>query len=406
MELRSLLLSRGPKDILARYVLALLATGLSLACRAALDPVLGTYVPYLAIFPAVVFSAWYCGLWPSVASVVVAFLGESYWFIEPRHTMTISHAAVTIGAFVYLIAAVFIIMVAESSRRSMAEAKALHQKLDDLVKERTAELEARNAELMDQTEVVRSLSSRLLTLQDEERRHIARELHDSAGQLAAVMKMNLTKMAAQSRTLPEPFGVALAESMSVLDQLIGEIRTISYLLHPPLLDALGLESALKWFVEGFGQRSKIQVKLQLSAEDIRLPAELETHLFRAVQECLTNIYRHSGSPTARLGLSIENDRVRLEVADNGKGIPPEKLKALESKGQLGVGIAGMRERVRQFGGTLDIKSDATGTVVVISVPITAHQRHRSRESESPALRGLKTDAASTRAASVGTNPIA
>jgi len=158
MELRSLLLSRGPKDILARYVLALLATGLSLACRAALDPVLGTYVPYLTIFPAVVFSAWYCGLWPSVASVVVAFLGESYWFIEPRHTMTISHAAVTIGAFVYLIAAVFIIMVAESSRRSMAEAKALHQKLDDLVKERTAELEARNAELMDQTEVVRSLS--------------------------------------------------------------------------------------------------------------------------------------------------------------------------------------------------------------------------------------------------------
>ena len=406
MELRSLLLSRGPKDILARYVLALLATGLSLACRAALDPVLGTYVPYLTIFPAVVFSAWYCGLWPSVASVVVAFLGESYWFIEPRHTMTISHAAVTIGAFVYLIAAVFIIMVAESSRRSMAEAKTLHQKLDDLVKERTAELEARNAELIDQTEVVRSLSSRLLTLQDEERRHIARELHDSAGQLAVVMKMNLTKLAAQSRTLPEPFAVALAESTSVLDQLIGEIRTISYLLHPPLLDALGLESALKWFVEGFGQRSKIQVKLQLSAEDIRLPAELETHLFRAVQECLTNIYRHSGSPTARLGLSIENDRVRLEVADNGKGIPPEKLKALESKGQLGVGIAGMRERVRQFGGTLDIKSDSTGTVVVISVPITAHQRHRSRESESSALRGLKTDAASTRAASVGTNPIA
>lgn len=406
MELRYLLFSRGPKDIQVRYALALLATGLSLACRAALDPILGTYVPYLTIFPAVVFSAWYCGLWPSVASVILAFLGESYWFIEPRHTMTISHAAVAIGAFVYLIAAVFIIIVAESSRRSMAEAKALHQELDTLVKERTAELEARNAELIEQTDVVRSLSSRLITLQDEERRHIARELHDSAGQLAAVMKMNLTRLAAQSRTLPEPFALSLAESMSVLDQLIGEIRTISYLLHPPLLDSLGLESALKWFVEGFAQRSKIQVKLELSAEDVRLPSELETHLFRAVQECLTNIYRHSGSPTARLRLAIENDRVRLEAADDGKGIPPEKLKTLESKGQVGVGIAGMRERVRQFGGTLDIKSDAKGTLVAISVPVTAQQLRRSPESESPALHRPKTGGSSTQAASAGTNPIA
>lgn len=281
----------------------------------------------------------------------------------------------------------------------MAEAKALHDKLETLVKQRTAELEVRNAELTEQTERVRKLSSRLLTLQDEERRRIARELHDSAGQLAAILKMNLSSLAAR----PEALARGLAESMSVLDQLMGEIRTISYLLHPPLLDALGLQSALKWFVDGFAQRSKIDVKLDLPTEARRLPPELETHLFRMVQECLTNVYRHSESSTASVRLIIGEEQARLEVADAGKGIHEEKLKALQAKGQAGVGIAGMRERVRQFGGTIEIRSDSNGTTVVISVPLPAGHAQAFQAAESDSLRLPKPSGASSRGAAAGTS---
>lgn len=373
--------SRGPKGVAARYSLAVLATGLSLACRAALDPILGSYVPYSAIFPAVIFSAWYCGLWPSVVSVIIAFLGETYWFVEPRHSLMLSYPAYLLAAFVYIVAAVFIIVMAESSRLAMTEARTLHQKLNGLVKERTSELEARNADLMEQTEKVRALSSRLLTMRDEERRHIARELHDSVGQLAVVMKMNLAKVIPESQALSEPAAKALTENVSLLDQLITEVRTLSYLLHPPLLDALGLQSALQWFVEGFAERSKIDVRLDLPTVGRRLSPDLEIHLFRIAQECLTNIYRHSGSPTALVLLVLSESHVRLEVEDAGKGIPQEKLKTLESRGQFGVGIRGMRERVRQFGGTIDIKSNSKGTTVVTIIPIASGQPDGASASE-------------------------
>jgi signal transduction histidine kinase len=369
------------QPILARYCLAIVATALSLVLRAALDPILGSYVPYLTVFPAVIFSAWYCGLWPSVLSTILAFLAETYWFIEPRGTLAISHGALVIGSFVYLMAAVFIIWFAESSRRAMTETRLMNQHLDNLVKERTSELEKRNAILVEQADSVRALSSRLLNMRDEERRHIARELHDSVGQLAAVMKMNLGRVNLDSETLPKSARDALIENRAVLDELITSIRTISYLLHPPVLDALGLQAALKWFVEGFSQRSKIEVTLKLPSDDRRLAPEIELHLFRMAQECLTNVYRHSESATAVVRLALGDNSVQLEIADNGRGIPPEKLRALESNTQLGVGIGGMRERVRQFGGTIEITSDTRGTVVRVSVPV----RNASNQnvSESP-----------------------
>jgi signal transduction histidine kinase len=353
-----------------------LATALSLAVRTVLDPILGNYGLYLAIFPAVIFSAWYCGLWPSVVSTALAFIGETYWFVEPRRSMSISDTAFVISAFVYLLAALCLIWFAESSRRAMTEARMTNQRLDDLVKERasalnerTSQLEKRNADLVEQADTVRALSSRLLNMRDEERRHIARELHDSVGQLAAVMKMNLGRVDLDSETLPQSARDAMTQNKSILDELIASVRTMSYLLHPPVLDALGLQAALKWFIEGFSQRSKIGVALELPSGDCRLPPEIELHLFRMAQECLTNVYRHSGSSSAVVRLILRDDSVQLEIADKGKGIPQEKQKAIESNTQLGVGIGGMRERVRQFGGTVDITSDARGTVVRVSIPL-------------------------------------
>jgi signal transduction histidine kinase len=142
-----------------------------------------------------------------------------------------------------------------------------------------------------------------------------------------------------------------------------EVRTVSYLLHPPLLDEAGLACALRWYVEGFSERSKIQVDLDIPEDFGRLPQELETAIFRTAQECLTNIHRHSGSPMAKIQLTRSEGKIRLKVKDNGVGIPAEKLDGVTAPGTLGVGLRGMRERLRQLGGSLDIHSDDKGTTV-------------------------------------------
>jgi len=366
-----------PKSPTERYALAVGATAVALACRVAFDSIIGDYAPFLIIFPAVIFSAWYCGLGPSIAAVVIAVLGEVHLLLKPQQSLAVSRSAEFAGAAIYLATAAFIISMAEKNRRSMAEAQAVHEELEGAVKQRTSELEEKNATLEQQSEMVRELSGRLLQTRDEERRHIARELHDSVGQLAAAIKINAQEVERESCAL-SPRGVrALLENVTLTDQLAREVRTISYLLHPPLLDELGLPSALKWFVEGFVQRSKIQVQLVLHPEFGRLPQDLEVHLFRIVQECLTNVHRHSGSLTACIRLSLVDGQVRLEVEDAGKGIPAGKLKALEFKGKLGVGISGMRERARQFGGKITITSDATRTVVVAAIPVDKGESAKS-----------------------------
>jgi signal transduction histidine kinase len=148
-----------------------------------------------------------------------------------------------------------------------------------------------------------------------------------------------------------------------------EIRTISHLLHPPLLDEAGLSSALRWYIDGFARRSNIQVDLQLPDDFGRLSRELETAVFRIVQECLTNIHRHSESPVAKIRLVRSAKDVRVEVEDSGKGIPPEKQYVIASVGTPGVGIRGMRERLRQLGGNLEINSNGKGTVIVARLPL-------------------------------------
>src|ERR1700722_6789860 len=222
-------------------------------------------------------------------------------------------------------------------------------------------------------ESLRLLSGRLLQMQDDERRRIARELHDSAGQMLAALNMKL--MPLQSVIAPAGPGPAreLQESIDIVSELSKELRTISHLLHPPLLDEVGLASALRLYLEGFTDRSGIQVDLDLPTDFGRLPRELETAVFRVVQECLTNIHRHSGSSTAKVSVVRSEAKVQIEVEDQGKGIPADKRHQLELGGKAGVGLRGMRERVRQLGGNLEIRPAATngGTLVRAQLPVDA-----------------------------------
>ena len=219
-------------------------------------------------------------------------------------------------------------------------------------------------------ESLRALSGRLLQMQDEERRRIARELHDSAGQTLAALSMNLTPLESENGRVGPSAAEAIKESLNLIAGLSRELRTISHLLHPPLLDEVGLSSGLRLYLEGFTERRRIKVNLEIPEDFGRLPRDLETAIFRIAQECLTNIHRHSGSPVAKIRITRQGTQVLVEVADRGKGIPPEKQKAMDTGAKLGVGIQGMGERVRQLGGSLDITSGAQGTVIVARLPVT------------------------------------
>jgi PAS domain S-box-containing protein len=219
-------------------------------------------------------------------------------------------------------------------------------------------------------EALRNLSARLLQLQDEERRRIARELHDSTGQSLAALVIHLSAVSAKIAEVDPAAADLLREAILLSQKASDETRTLSYLLYPPTLDYAGLRSALEWYIEGFTQRSKVKVDLRVSLGPNRLPEIVERTLFRIVQESLTNIFRHSGSDTAHVQIEVRSGAVRLEVADNGKGIPEEIMTTLNSSGgQLGVGIRGMRERVRQLGGWLQIRSRPNGTTIVVSLSV-------------------------------------
>jgi PAS domain S-box-containing protein len=250
-------------------------------------------------------------------------------------------------------------------KRAEEDFRKLAETLDAEVRARTQELEYRNLQVVEQSEQLRDLSMRLLQAQDEERRRIARELHDSAGQLLAALAMNLSRVAQQD-------GLAHAkeaqDSEHLVRQLTQEIRTMSYLLHPPLLDETGLAQAVSWYIQGLSQRSGLEISFDISDNFGRLPREMELVMFRLVQECLTNIHRHSGSKSARIRMLREEETISLEVQDEGQGISSQKLSQLRSHGS-GVGIRGMRERVRQFDGHMDIQSSEAGTKICFTFPL-------------------------------------
>ena len=214
------------------------------------------------------------------------------------------------------------------------------------------------------------LSARLLQVQDEERRRIARELHDGVGQLLAAMRMSASRVIREISNLSPDAAQAAEENFSLIDQVSKDIRTMSYLLHPPLLDELGLSSVLRWYIDGFAERSKIAASIELPADFPRLPREHELCLFRIAQECLTNIHRHSGSSTALVRLWYTPSEIKMEVSDAGRGFNQEIQSKIASGESAGVGLRGMQERVKQIGGTLGISSNGKGASVLVVLPLS------------------------------------
>lgn len=256
--------------------------------------------------------------------------------------------------------------------RKLAEEnyRKLTETLEAEVHMRTRELEERNVDVLRQTEQLRELSRRLMQTQDEERRHMARELHDSAGQTLTILGMNLAQLVQKAGRKSPELAADAEKTQELVQQLHREIRTTSYLLHPPLLDEAGLPSALSWYIQGLSERSNLGIQLHISEQFERLPRDLELAIFRIVQECLTNVHRHSSNKTASIRITREADIITVEVEDKGKGMSSERLLEIQSKGS-GVGIRGMRERLRQFGGNLNIFSDASGTRILVMVPVPA-----------------------------------
>lgn len=253
-------------------------------------------------------------------------------------------------------------------RESEEKLRMLAENLEAQVRARTRELEQRNAEVLQQSEQLRELTNRLLRSQDYERRHIARELHDSSGQLVVALGMNLANIAEAIKRNPalKHELAAVEDGQNLVQMLSKEIRTTSYLLHPPLLDESGLSGAIRWYMEGLTERSGLEIEFTIPENFGRLPTEMEVALFRIVQECLTNIHRHSGSKTATVLFSRRPDSVCLEILDEGRGM----LAGVRAQ-RAGVGITGMRERVRHLGGVMDIQSSRAGTKISVVLPVSA-----------------------------------
>jgi len=211
-------------------------------------------------------------------------------------------------------------------------------------------------------------SLRLVRAQDEERRYIAREFHDSAGQTLTVLGLSLAQLVQKAQMIAPELAQEGREIEDIVQQLHREIRTTSYLLHPPLLDEAGVKPALSWYVQGVEERSGIAIDFEIAEGFGRLPAEMELAIFRVVQECLTNIHRHAESKTAHIRVERERTSVRIEVRDKGKGISPQRLAEIRTQGS-GVGVGGIRERLRRFHGEMKIESNGSGTVVSATIPI-------------------------------------
>lgn len=519
------------KPIATRYAYAVLAGLVGLLLREMLFPWLGASNPYHGAWVAVAFSAWYCGVGPSVANMLITVIGVWYWFLPPYHSFALQDPKTQIpGVIGFLVFSGFIVALGEANRRSrirlqpevaqrlraeetlhfiadraqaglwhwelvpnrlewsplckqlfgipqneaMSYARFLaavhpddreatdlenrtyleggggpdydheyrvvwpdgsihwihargsatfengrpvrmagivldvtarrqteealrmaHEELEQKVTERTQALAASLATLETEVklrrtteQVLRELSARSLRLQDEERRRIARDLHDSTGQTLVAIKLMLDSLSRLLTNIPKaPEQVHELEALA--DQALQEIRVTSHLLHPPLLDEVGFSSAAQWYVDGFAKRSGIKTNLELAATP-SLTKDEELVFFRILQEGLTNILRHSGSPAVDIRLSSDNEYAILSIKDYGKGIPAEKLKTFREIGAgAGVGLGGMKQRVRNLGGHLRVDCDGSGTCVTATLPLakpaqSTRDRARASGQDTPA----------------------
>lgn len=236
------------------------------------------------------------------------------------------------------------------------------RKTNQELREEVARRTQAEGRLQESERSLRRLSGHLLRMQDEERRRLGRELHDSVGQYLAALKMGLDSIETDSHSQVE-------ECNSMLDQCMKEVRTISYLLYPPMLEEVGLRSAIPWYIEGFSKRSGIQVSCSIDQNVGRLSRDAELAIFRILQESLTNVHRHSESSTAQVSLGVDDGKIYLQVSDQGKGISPSALEpGSDPSNTLGVGLRGMVERMHQLGGTMELSSNDRGTTVRATLP--------------------------------------
>ena len=242
-----------------------------------------------------------------------------------------------------------------------------HSQMQSVIRQRTAELQ--------------NLSQRLLKVQDEERRKLSRDLHDSTGQTLAALKIAVSFL--QLSIKDDPSKMALVSDVADLaDQAIEELRTMAYLLHPPLLDEVGFACAAEWYIEGFAKRSGVNVSMEIATHHERMPRSMETALFRVLQESLTNVHRHSKAAHVTVCFRHQFEKVILEIRDDGCGIEGERLVRLrETSAETGVGLAGMRERMNELNGTLEMESEGRGTTIRAVVPLRAGTASLSQVAE-------------------------
>jgi signal transduction histidine kinase len=238
-----------------------------------------------------------------------------------------------------------------------------------------ARTKARERQVRDNAESYRAMSARILEMQDSERRLTARELHDSIGQFLAGLKINLNQLETQPRGDPRRL---IQQTIELTDCALQEVRTLSHLLHPPLLEELGFVSAARGYLDEYGKRSQLRVSLEVEEPCERLPREIEIALFRVLQEALTNVSRHAGAQSVKVRIACRDGLVSLMVSDDGKGIPPEVLAKFQQGAAPGIGLAGMRERLAEFGGEITLEASPAGSLVQAIIPTAGHSRQRKR----------------------------
>jgi signal transduction histidine kinase len=382
--------------VLARYSIALATSVLAILFRGVLDPLLGHVAFYATLYMAVAFVAVICGVAPAILSAMVGFLGIFYWFVDPRYSLLVVRPSEVHGIIGCFLVCLVLVTLGGTNRQKQlrlngiiaaltaegAEKQRVEEELRDTqeglerrVEERTLALSKALMRLQSEVSVreraqeqMRLLSIRLMTTQDEERRRIARELHDSAGQKLAAIKMGLAAPEFLDPRKPDCTR-QLGDISTLVDEAIQEIRTTSYLLHPPMLDEVGIAFAARWFVDGFSQRSGIEMNCDVVELCERPPRQCELVLFRILQESLTNVHRHSGATVATVKLSVDADHILLAISDNGHGMSQERVDRFTKTASVGVGIAGMRARVHELGGSMEIVSNHNGTTVAARVPV-------------------------------------
>jgi len=396
-----------PENASRRYTIALVAGVTAILLRWMLDPLLGHVAFYVTVYIAVAYCAVVCGYLPAALTGLIGFLGIFYWFMDPRHSFALiqtSEIHATIGFF--LVSAVLIALgganrnkqlrlnetidalTREAHERQRAEddLRKAHDDLEVRVLHRTEELSKALDRLQSEISVrqqaesdLRQLSTRLMTLQDEERRRIARDLHDTVGQTLAAVKMSIA-LIRQVKGSPPALQPLIYDLNALADEALQEVRTTSYLLHPPLLDEAGIAPAARWFVEGFARRSGLHIECDIPQHVERPSRDGELVLFRILQESLTNVHRHSQASAATVRLTRTGQHIEIEVTDNGKGIPEARLRRIDSSAaQAGVGITGMRERVLKLGGLFHIEALNPGTAVRAALPLHSEISADSRD---------------------------